>query len=131
MDGPVRDSAPEGKVLTQLWGLEQAPALSFNCESPLCCQVFSVFFCLPLVSVFLPSFLLPVCLKLPLCLSILHCFPLTRRKRLNKSKGSLCIIGEGKCLIQLNVERVRPKLKEIIFCSCLTYRASSVVNAQE
>lgn len=69
-------------------------AFSFNCESLLYCQVLSVFSCLQLISAFCPSFLLPVCSKLPVCLSILHCFPHARRKRLNKSEGSLCIIGE-------------------------------------
>lgn len=79
---------------SQLQCSKQAPAFSFNCENLLYCQVLSVFSCLQLISAFLPSFLLPVCSKLPVCLSILHRFPHARRKRLNKSEGSLCIIGE-------------------------------------
>lgn len=127
VDGLVRFYSWRKDPQSQLWVLEQAPALSFNCESLLCCHVLSAFSCFPLLPAFLHSSLFPFYSKLPLCL-FSSAFLIKEEKRLNKSEGSLCIIGECKCLIQLNVERVRLKLKEIIFYSCLTHRASSMVN---
>lgn len=102
-------------------GLEQAPALSFNFENLPYCQP-STGFCF---SPFFSASNLQQIVFVPLFVGCW--FPHARRKILNKSEGSLCIIGERECLIQLNGERVRPKLK-FFSAPCLTNRASSIVN---
>lgn len=62
-----------------------------------------------------------------LCASTVYCFPNERRKLLNEVERSLLNYRRAEVFNLVECE-VRPKLKEIILCTCFTWKASSIVN---
>lgn len=72
---------------------------------------------------FLLLFLTPDCL----CACTVYCFPNERRKLLNEVEQSLLHYRRVEVLNLVKCG-VRPKLKEIILCTCFTWKASSIGN---